>query len=231
MSKASLGWQVTQLYGMTETSPFILVCEPREQHASLTPSQRAAIKARQGVELVTSGELRVVDVDGREVPHDGQTFGEIVARGNVIMKGYFEDPAATAEALARRLDAYRRRRRSPSRWLRRNPRPFQGCNHQRRRKHFVGRNRSHAAHAIHAIQEAAVVGIPHEKWGEAPHAFVVLKAGAAATEDELKQFARANMAHFKVPDGFTILPELPKTATGKIQKYVLRRGRAAIARQ
>jgi fatty-acyl-CoA synthase len=67
-----------------------------------------------------------------------------------------------------------------------------------------------------AVQEAAVVGVPHEKWGEAPHAFVVLKAGAAVTETELKQFARASMAHFKVPDGITIVPELPKTATGKI---------------
>jgi fatty-acyl-CoA synthase len=81
------------------------------------------------------------------------------------------------------------------------------------------------------VQEAAVVGVPHERWGEAPHAFVVLKAGASAAEAELKEFARANMAHFKVPAAFTILPELPKTATGKIQKYVLRRGRAAIARQ
>ena len=71
----------------------------------------------------------------------------------------------------------------------------------------------------------------HLKWGETPHAFVVLKAGAAATEAELKEFARENMAHFKVPDGFTILNELPKTATGKIQKYLLRRGRAAISRQ
>jgi fatty-acyl-CoA synthase len=82
-----------------------------------------------------------------------------------------------------------------------------------------------------AVQEAAVVGVPHEKWGEAPHAFVVLKAGAVSTEAELRDFARSNMAHFKVPAAFTIVPELPKTATGKIQKYVLRRGRAAIGPQ
>ncbi|MDE3158028.1 MAG: o-succinylbenzoate--CoA ligase, partial [Acidobacteriota bacterium] len=82
-----------------------------------------------------------------------------------------------------------------------------------------------------AVQEVAIVGFPHEKWGEAPHAFVVLKAGAVSTEVELRDFARSNMAHFKVPAAFTIVPELPKTATGKIQKYVLRRGRAAIGPQ
>jgi fatty-acyl-CoA synthase len=82
-----------------------------------------------------------------------------------------------------------------------------------------------------AVQEVAVVGMPHEKWGEAPHAFVVLRNGMDVTEEELREFARMNMAHFKVPLAFTILTELPKTATGKIQKYVLRSGRAAIARQ
>jgi len=76
----------------------------------------------------------------------------------------------------------------------------------------------------------AIVGLPHERWGEAPHAFVVLKPGAIASQDELREFARNNMAHFKAPHGFTFIPELPKTATGKIQKYVLR-GRPAIVRQ
>jgi fatty-acyl-CoA synthase len=81
------------------------------------------------------------------------------------------------------------------------------------------------------VQEAAVVGLPHEQWGEAPQAFVVLKHGTTATEADLRQFARDNLAHFKVPQGFTFVAELPKTATGKIQKYVLRGGRAAITRQ
>ena len=82
-----------------------------------------------------------------------------------------------------------------------------------------------------AVQEVAVVGFPDEQWGESPHAFVVLKAGSTCDEAELRQFARDTMAHFKVPRRFTFVPELPKTATGKIQKYVLRGGRAAIARQ
>jgi fatty-acyl-CoA synthase len=82
-----------------------------------------------------------------------------------------------------------------------------------------------------AVLEAAVVGVPDDKWGEAPHGFVVLKPGATATEDELREFTRARLAHFKVPRAFTFVAELPKTATGKIQKFVLRGGRAAIATQ
>ena len=209
---------------------FISVCEPRPEHADLSPQRRAAIKARQGVELITSGELRVVDVDGREVPHDGETLGEIVARGNVIMKGYFEDSQATGQALR-------------DGWMHTGDaavvHPDGYVEIRDRLKDVIisgGENISSVEvegillqHA--AVQEAAVVGVPHEKWGEAPHAFVVLKAGAVSTEAELRDFARSNMAHFKVPAAFTIVAELPKTATGKIQKYVLRRGRAAIAPQ
>ncbi|HEX6817762.1 MAG TPA: AMP-binding protein, partial [Ktedonobacterales bacterium] len=82
-----------------------------------------------------------------------------------------------------------------------------------------------------AVQEVAVVGLPHEKWGEAPYAFVVLKPGATCDEEELRQYCRDNMAHFKAPHGFTFIEELPKTATGKIQKFVLRGRKAAIVAQ
>jgi fatty-acyl-CoA synthase len=80
--EGELGWQITQVYGLTETAPFITICEPRPEDAKLSPEQLATAKARQGVELITSGELRVVDESGAEVPHDGHTLGEIVARGN-----------------------------------------------------------------------------------------------------------------------------------------------------
>src|SRR6266568_6866584 len=95
--EGELGWEVTQVYGLTETSPFITVCDLLPEHAGLAAAERAIIKARTGVELITSGELRVVDAEtGQEVPHDGSTIGEIVVRGNVVLKGYYRDPEATA---------------------------------------------------------------------------------------------------------------------------------------
>ena len=86
--EGELGWTITHVYGLTETSPFITVCESRPEHETLSGAERAVIKARQGVELITSGDLRVVDEEGRDVPRDGATVGEIIVRGNVVMKGY-----------------------------------------------------------------------------------------------------------------------------------------------
>ena len=228
--EAGLGWHITQAYGLTETAPFITVCEPRPEHAALAPPARAAIKARQGVELITSGELRVVDGDGAEVPADGETRGEIVVRGNVVMAGYFNDPEATERALA-------------GGWFHTGDaavvHPDGYVEIRDRLKDVIisgGENISSVevegmllGHP--AVREAAVVGLPDAKWGEAPHAFIVLKDGATATPEELRTFSRERLAHFKTPHSFTFLPELPKTATGKIQKYVLRGGRANLATQ
>ena len=224
------GWCLTQAYGLTETAPFITVCEPRPEHDRLSPEDRAVIKARQGVELITSGELLVVDSEGREVPHDGRTLGEIVVRGNVVMEGYYNDPEASAAALR-------------GGWFHSGDaavvHPDGYVEIRDRFKDVIisgGENISsvevEGALLRHpAVFEVAVVGVADATWGEAPHAFVVLKPGAAATEDELREFARGRLAHFKVPRGFTFVAELPKTATGKIQKYVLRGGRAAISAQ
>jgi len=228
--EGELGWTVTHVYGLTETAPFITICEPRPEHDRLPFPDRATIKARQGVELITSGELSVHGDEGTEVPHDGQTLGEIVVRGNVVMKGYFNDPEATEKALR-------------GGWFHTGDaaviHPDGYVEIRDRLKDIIisgGENISsvevEGALLRHpAVQEVAIVGLPHDKWGEAPHAFVVLKAGAAASGEELRQFARAHLAHFKAPHGFTFLAELPKTATGKVQKYILRKGKAAIARQ
>jgi fatty-acyl-CoA synthase len=225
-----LGWTITQVYGLTETSPFITVCEPRPEHASLSTADRARIKARQGVELITSGELRVVDEAGKDVPRDGDTVGEIVARGNVVMAGYYRDPEATERAFQ-------------GGWFHSGDaavvHPDGFVEIRDRLKDVIisgGENISsievEGVLLRHpSVQEVAVVGLPHEKWGESPHAFVVLRPGAALTEEELRGFARGHLAGFKVPSGATFVAELPKTATGKIQKYVLRGGRAAIVAQ
>jgi fatty-acyl-CoA synthase len=180
--------------------------------------------------LITSGELRVVDEEGNEVPHDGQTLGEITVRGNVVMKGYYNDPDATAAAIRDgwfftgdaavvHPDGYAEIR-------------------DRLKDVIISGGENVSSVEVEgilirhpAVQEVAVVGLPDEHWGESPHAFVVLKPNASASEDELRQFARDSMAHFKAPREFHFIEELPKTATGKIQKYVLRGGRAAISRQ
>jgi fatty-acyl-CoA synthase len=228
--EGELGWTILQVYGLTETAPFISVCEPLPEHAALQPFERATIKARQGVELITSGELTVVDEEGNEVPHDSQTLGELVARGNVIMQGYYNDPQATANAIR-------------DGWFHTGDagviHPDGYIEIRDRIKDVIisgGENISsievESALLRHpAVQEVAVVGMKDEQWGESPHAFVVLKPGGAATAEELREFAREHLAHFKVPRAFNFVQELPKTATGKIQKYVLRGGQAAIARQ
>ena len=228
--EGDLGWEITQLYGLTETSPFITICEPRPEHAGLPLHEKAVIKARQGVELITSGELRVVDEHDSEVPWDGETVGEIVVRGNAVMKGYFDDPEATETAFR-------------GGWFHSGDaavvHPDGFAEIRDRLKDVIisgGENISSVElegillrHP--AVQEIAVVGLPDEKWGESPHGFVVLMAGASATDRELRDYARQHMAGFKVPKGFSFVSELPKTATGKIQKYVLRKGHSAISAQ
>ena len=187
------------------------------------------IKACQGVELLTSGELRVVDEEGNEVPHDGQSLGEIVVRGNAVMKGYYKDPEATSRVIR-------------DGWFHTGDAAVVHKNgyaeiRDRLKDVIISGGENISSVEVEgvllrhpAVQEVAIVGLPHERWGEAPHAFVVLRAGARAGEEELREFARNNLAHFKAPHGVTFVSELPKTATGKVQKYVLR-GRPAIAKQ
>ena len=225
-----LGWELSHVYGLTETTPLITFCEPLPEHAALSLAERAQIKARQGVELVSSGELRVVDEDGKEVPHDGQTLGEITVRGNVVMKGYYNDPEATNAAIK-------------DGWLHSGDaavvHPDGYVEIRDRFKDVIisgGENISSVEvegcllrHP--AVLEVAVVGMPHERWGESPHAFVILREGAKTTEAELKLHVRDSLAHFKTPQWVSFVDQLPKTATGKVQKFILRGGKAGITRQ
>ena len=228
--ESELGWTVTQVYGLTETSPLITICQPLPAHASLSADARAAIKARQGVEFVTSGEVRVVGADGGEVPPDGETVGEIVARGNVVMRGYFNDPEATAKAIR-------------GGWFHSGDaavvHPDGYIEIRDRIKDVIksgGENISSieiegVMLAHEAVQEVAVVGMPDVKWGESPHAFVVLRNGASVDAPTLHEYVRSRLAHFKCPTAYHFVNELPKTATGKVQKFVLRGGRSAISAQ
>ena len=225
-----LGWELTHVYGLTETSPLITICEPRPAHETLPVAERARIKSRQGVDMLASGHVRVVDEDGRDVPRDGETLGEIIVQGNVVMKGYYNDPDATAAAMR-------------DGWFHSGDaavmHPDGYIEIRDRFKDVIisgGENISSVEvegcllrHA--AVQEVAVVGMPHEKWGESPHAFVVLRDGVGTTEDELKLHVRENLAHLKTPQWVSFVDDLPKTATGKVQKFVLRGGKSAIVRQ
>jgi fatty-acyl-CoA synthase len=228
--EGDFGWEVTQVYGLTETAPFISICAPLPEHADLAPADRAVIKARTGVELISSGELRVVDDKGSEVPADGETLGEITVRGNVVMQGYYDDPEATEKAMG-------------DGWFHTGDaavvHPDGYMEIRDRIKDVIisgGENISsievEGAILRHpAVDEVAVVGLPSEKWGETPHAFVVLRPGSTVDEDELVAFVRDRIAHYKAPRGVTFVSELPKTATGKIQKFVLRGGAANLSRQ
>src|SRR5437588_2446757 len=227
--EGELGWVITQAYGLTETSPFITICESRPEHEKLLCAERSVIKACQGVELLTSGELRIVDEKGNDVPRDSETIGEILVGGNAVMKGYYKDAEATAEAMrggwfhtgdaaAVHPDGYVEIR-------------------DRLKDVIISGGENISSVEVEGVllrhpgvQEVAIVGMPDERWGESPHAFVVLKAGATATEAELISYTRNHLAHFKAPHGIKFVLELPKTATGKVQKYLLR-GRPAISKQ
>jgi fatty-acyl-CoA synthase len=228
--EGELGWDITHVYGLTEVSPIVTIAESRPEHAGLDLAARAVIKARQGVEYLANAEVRVVDDEGNEVAPDGASMGEIIIRGNAVMKGYYNDPEATAQAIRNgwfysgdaavvHPDGYIEIR---DRW----------------KDIIISGGENISSVEIEgvllrhpAVQESAVVGLPHEKWGETPQAFIVLKPGVETTPEALRQFCRDHLAHFKVPHGFVFTAELPKTATGKIQKYVLRGGRANITRQ
>jgi fatty-acyl-CoA synthase len=216
----ALGFSINHLYGLTETYGPITICEWKAEWDELDLETRAKLKARQGLQLVTADAVRVVDEEMRDVPADGETMGEVAMRGNNVMKGYFADEAATAEAFR-------------GGWFHSGDlavmHPDGYIEIRDRAKDIIisgGENistveveRVLVSHPD--VLEAAVVAIPDEKWGERPKAFVTLRAGAALTEEELIAFARQTLPGFKVPSAVEF-GELPKTSTGKIKKYELR---------
>jgi fatty-acyl-CoA synthase len=216
----ALNFRPVHVYGMTETYAPYTVCEPQEAWADLDEDARAIRLGRQGVHNIVSDPIRVVDAEMNDVPRDGETMGEVVMRGNNVMKGYFDAPEATELAFA-------------GGWFHSGDigvmHPDGYIEIRDRQKDIIisgGENIStiEVENAIcrhPAVLECAVVAFPHEKWGERPKAFVTLRANENVTERELIDFCRDRLAHFKAPDAVEFGP-LPKTSTGKVQKYVLR---------
>jgi fatty-acyl-CoA synthase len=217
---SELNFRVVHVYGLTETYGPITVCPEQEAWRELPVDQRARYLARQGQAYPSSDLVRVVDEQMTDVPQDGQVMGEVIMRGNNVMSGYFNDEAATSKAFA-------------GGWFHSGDlavwHPDGNIELRDRGKDIIisgGENISSieveqtiAAHP--AVLECAVIGIPHPHWGERPKAFVTLNEDAAADAGEIIAFCRERLAHYKCPDSIVFGP-LPKTSTGKTQKFVLR---------
>ena len=220
-----LNFRVVHVYGLTETYGPITVCPVREEWHQLPVEERAKLLARQGQAYPSADLVRVVDEDMHDIAQDAETMGEVVMRGNNVMSGYFADEAATQKAFhggwfhSGDLAAWH---------------PDGNIELRDRSKDIIisgGENISSieveqtiCAHP--AVLECAVIGIPHERWGERPKAFVTLNSGAGATPDEIIAFCRQRLARYKCPDSIEFGP-LPKTSTGKVQKFALRERESA----
>ena len=217
---AALNFELEHTYGLTETyGPCTINIAPPSL-ADQSEEEQFRHKARQGFVNVCTGEMSVVDTEMQPVPADGETMGEVVMRGNIVMKGYHDDREATEQAFA-------------GGWFHSGDiavrHPDGSIELRDRKKDIIisgGENIStvevEQAVASHpAVMECAVIPIPHEKWGEVPKAFITLKPNQDATEDEIIEHCRGKLAGFKVPKAVEF-GELPKTSTGKIQKFLLR---------
>ncbi len=223
-----LNFNVTQVYGLTETYGHVTECVWQDSRwRDLGAAQRSEIKARQGVLLPTMEEITVVDdATRREVPRDGTALGEIVMRGNTVMKGYFRNPDATKEAFAGG------RFRSGDIAVRHQDGYFQIADRSKDIIISGGENVSSVEVEgilmhLPSVSLCAVVAKPDARWGEVPFAFIELKEGAECGPDEIIAFCRESLAGFKVPKGVAF-QVLPKTATGKIQKFELREAAKSI---
>jgi fatty-acyl-CoA synthase len=216
-----LGFRVTHIYGMTELLGPSTFCAPQDAWNGLPLEERAILSARQGVRYpVVEGQMVADPKTLVPVAKDGMAIGEIMIRGNTVMLGYLKDPKASAATFR-------------GGWMHTGDlaveHPDGYIEIKDRAKDIIisgGENISSveveiALYRHPAVQLAAVVARPDEKWGETPCAFVQLKPGTSATESEIIAFCRDQLAHFKAPKSVVFGP-LPTTATGKIQKFVLR---------
>jgi fatty-acyl-CoA synthase len=211
-----LGWEFIEIYGLTETAPFLTVSAP--DHATApTDFER---RSRAGVAGI-GVDLQILDEAGNPVPRDNATVGEVCARSNVVFKGYWEQPDETAKAIR---DGY---------FHTGDLGVWDGTSNihivDRKKDVIISGGENISSPDIEdtlyrhpAVLECAVIGVPHEKWGETPMALVVLRDGESVTGQDLIDFCRDNLAHFKCPTSVEFVDGLPRTATGKLQKFVLR---------
>jgi fatty-acyl-CoA synthase len=216
-----LNIRMLHVYGLTETYGPYTTSTPRKDWEDKEPEERARLLSRQGQAYVTGEIARVVDERMNDVPRDGETMGEIVMRGNMVMKGYLDNEEATERSFK-------------GGWYHSGDtavwHPDGYVEIRDRSKDVIisgGENIStievsQVVDRHPAVLESAVIAVPDEKWGERPKAFVVLRRGLEATEEEIISFVKEHLAHFKAPAAVEFMEELPKTSTGKVQKFVLR---------
>ncbi len=216
----ALNLRPIHVYGLTETYGPHTVCAWHQEWNDLSTEEQTSLLARQGQGFVTAERVRVVDENMNDVPWDGETMGEVIMHGNIVMKEYHNNPEATAAAFT-------------GGWFHSGDiavwHPDGSIELRDRKKDIIisgGENIStievEQTVAQHpAVMECAIVAIPDEQWGERPKAFVTLKPDQSATEADIIAFCRKRIAHFKCPVAIEF-GELPKTSTGKVQKYVLR---------
>ena len=217
----AMGFEVTHVYGLTETYGPCVVCDWNNAWDDRSPEEKAKLKSRQGVRVPMQEGLMVADPDTmKPLAKDGKTIGEIFMRGNVVMKGYLKNPSTTEESFA-------------GGWFRSGDLAVWHedgyVEIKDRSKDIIisgGENISSVEvegvlFRHPAVEDVAVVAQKNEKWGEVPCAFIKLLDDASVSDDELKEYCRENMARFKVPKAF-VFAELPRTSTGKVQKFILR---------
>jgi fatty-acyl-CoA synthase len=219
-AQEKFGWRVIQIYGLTETSPFLTVSKIKPHMDSWPDDQKSRVQAKTGYPMI-GVDIRVVDDEGRDLHPDSGKAGEVIARSNVVMKGYWRQPEATDAVI---VDG----------WFHTGDMALLDSEGYievvDRKKDLIisgGENISSIEvegllYKHPAVLEAAVVAAPDERWGEAPFAIVVLKPDSIATGDELIDFCRERLPHFKCPKRVDFIDVLPRTATGKIQKNLLR---------
>jgi fatty-acyl-CoA synthase len=219
-AQKKFGWRVIQIYGLTETSPFLTVSKVKPCMDGWPVEQKLQVQAKTGYPMI-GVDIRVVNDDGNDVVPNSGEVGEVISRANVVMAGYWRQPEATSAVI---VDG----------WFHTGDMALLDSEGfievvDRKKDLIISGGENISSIEVEgllykhpSVLEAAVIAAPDERWGEVPYAVVVLKPGAEATQEQLVEFCRERLAHFKCPKRVDFIEALPRTATGKIQKNLLR---------